>query len=221
MNINPKSTKADLREAYEQLKHQHFMGKRKIQDLEAQVELLTKLLDDAKKPAPIISTPTTTKHYEKPAPDPTKHVGYVKTVNKTNEGMQEQAQERYDQERAKIQHNSTISHKQLWYLSYLMGCRDTQGHNFKFASYPKLDKDTLDRAVQFYQHYDKGFRQLNNEDIKAHIKAAGYPNVPESYTRAIKDINFKDRCEMYTKLCRYYKLDTETGIMTNVTSTKA
>ena len=153
--------------------------------------------------------------YTKPAPDPTKHVGYVKTVNKTNEGMQEQAQERYDQERAKIQHNSTISHKQLWYLSYLMGCRDNQGHNFKFASYPKLDKDTLDRAIQFYQHFDKGFRQLNNEDIQAHIKAAGYPNVPESYTRAIKDINFKDRCEMYTKLCRYYKLDTETGIMTN------
>ena len=149
--------------------------------------------------------------YTKPAPDTDKHVGYVKTVNKTNEGMQEQAQERYDQERS----ITTVSHKQLWYLSYLMGCRDTQGHNFKFASYPKLDKDTLDRALQFYQHYDKGFRQLNNEDIQAHIKAAGYPNTSESYTRAIKDINFRDRCEMYTKLCRYYKLDTEAGIMTN------
>lgn len=217
MNINPKSTKADIREAYEQLKHQHLMDKRKIQDLEAQAELLTKLLDAAKKPAPIISTPTTTKHYEKPAPDLTKHVGYVKTVNATNEAMKEEAQECYDQERAKIQYNPKVSHKQLWYLSYLIGCRDNQGHNFKFASYPKLTKDVVNRAIAFYQHFDKGFRQLNNEDIQAHIKAAGYPDTPESYTRAIKDINFRDRCEMYTKLCRYYKLNTEAGIMTNYT----
>ena len=155
--------------------------------------------------------------YTKPAPDTDKHVGYVKTVNKTNEGLQEQAQERYDQERAKIQYNPKVSHQQLWYLSYLMGCRDNQGHNFKFASYPKLTKDVVDRAIAFYQHFDKGFRQLNNEDIQAHIKAAGYPNTSEGYTRAIKDINFRDRCEMYTKLCRYYKLDTEAGIMTNCT----
>ena len=151
--------------------------------------------------------------YTKPAPDLTKHVGYVKTVNKTNEGMQEQAQDRYDQERS----ITAVSHKQLWYLSYLMGCRDNQGHNFKFASYPKLTKDVVDRAIAFYQHFDKGFRQLNNEDIRAHIKAAGYPNTSESYTRAIKDINFRDRCAMYTKLCRYYKLNTEAGIMTNWT----